>query len=199
MTTNLSKSQLATILSALDGERRSPANRDAALRAIGRRPSGSASPRRGPGGADGLLDGRLDAEAWRAELGLPEHGAGKPSEPDLATENACLRARIVELEQQLAAWILPRQATGQPRQGTKEELVIGLLRRSEGATLVQIVEAIGWQAHTVRGAFAGALEEEARAGGELRARRQVASASTGSLPNSRTTLPAPSQGHLRRC
>ena len=34
--TDLSKTQLATILSALDGKRRSPANKDAALKAIGR-------------------------------------------------------------------------------------------------------------------------------------------------------------------
>ena len=44
--TDLSKTQLATILSALDGERRSPANKDAALKAIGRVPSASASPPR---------------------------------------------------------------------------------------------------------------------------------------------------------
>ena len=36
MTTDLSKSQLVTILSVLDSKRRSPANKDAALKAIGR-------------------------------------------------------------------------------------------------------------------------------------------------------------------
>ena len=33
--TDLSKSQLATILSPIDGDRRGPANKDAALKAIG--------------------------------------------------------------------------------------------------------------------------------------------------------------------
>jgi hypothetical protein len=34
-----------------------------------------------------------------------------------------------------------------------------MLRRKEGATIVQIVAATGWQPHTVRGAFAGALKK----------------------------------------
>ena len=38
--------------------------------------------------------------------------------------------------------------------------MIGLLQRAEGATLAQIVEATGWQPHTVRGAFAGALKKK---------------------------------------
>jgi hypothetical protein len=34
-----------------------------------------------------------------------------------------------------------------------------MLRRPEGATIAQIVEVTGWQSHTVRGAFAGALKK----------------------------------------
>ena len=34
-----------------------------------------------------------------------------------------------------------------------------MLRRAEGATIAQIVEATGWQPHTVRGALAGALKK----------------------------------------
>jgi hypothetical protein len=37
--------------------------------------------------------------------------------------------------------------------------MIAMLRRPEGATIAQIVEASGWQSHTVRGAFAGALKK----------------------------------------
>jgi hypothetical protein len=32
-----------------------------------------------------------------------------------------------------------------------------MLRRKEGATIAQIVDATDWQAHIVRGAFVGAL------------------------------------------
>jgi len=42
-----------------------------------------------------------------------------------------------------------------PREGTKQEQVLAMLRRSEGATVAQIAEATGWAQHTVRGFFAG--------------------------------------------
>ena len=34
-----------------------------------------------------------------------------------------------------------------------------MLGRPEGATIAEIVAATGWQPHTVRGAFAGALKK----------------------------------------
>jgi hypothetical protein len=42
-----------------------------------------------------------------------------------------------------------------PREGTKQEQVLAMLGREEGATIAQICEATGWQGHTVRGFFAG--------------------------------------------
>ncbi len=42
-----------------------------------------------------------------------------------------------------------------PREGTKQQQVLVLLRWPEGATVAQVAEATGWQAHTVRGFFAG--------------------------------------------
>ena len=46
-------------------------------------------------------------------------------------------------------------APRKPREGTKQETVLAMLRRAEGATIAQICEATGWQQHTVRGFFAG--------------------------------------------
>ncbi|WP_188971781.1 DUF3489 domain-containing protein [Neoroseomonas lacus] len=46
-------------------------------------------------------------------------------------------------------------ASRQPRTGTKQETVLALLRRDEGATIAQIIHATGWQQHTVRGFLAG--------------------------------------------
>ena len=46
------------------------------------------------------------------------------------------------------------------REGTKQATMIAMLRRPEGATIAQISEATGWQFHTVRGAFAGALKKK---------------------------------------
>ena len=68
-TTDFSKKQLATILSALDDAPRSPANKGEALRAIGR-----SAKRFGLttddvlAAAAGLLDGRLSAADFRVEL-----------------------------------------------------------------------------------------------------------------------------------
>jgi hypothetical protein len=51
----------------------------------------------------------------------------------------------------------PRDANAprKPREGTKQEQVLAMLRRPEGATVAQIAEATGWAQHTVRGFFAG--------------------------------------------
>jgi hypothetical protein len=35
-----------------------------------------------------------------------------------------------------------------------------MLKRPEGATIAEVVEALQWQAHTVRGAIAGALKKK---------------------------------------
>jgi predicted ArsR family transcriptional regulator len=49
--------------------------------------------------------------------------------------------------------------TRTPRAGTKQALMIALLRRPEGATVEQIAAATGWQHHTIRGAISGALKK----------------------------------------
>ena len=48
---------------------------------------------------------------------------------------------------------------GTVREGTKQAALVEMLRRPKGATIAEIVEATGWQAHTGRGAFAGALKK----------------------------------------
>jgi Protein of unknown function (DUF3489) len=51
-----------------------------------------------------------------------------------------------------------REATA-PRNGSKTATVVALLERAKGATLPEIMEKMGWQAHTVRGFMAGALRK----------------------------------------
>lgn len=46
------------------------------------------------------------------------------------------------------------------RAGTKQAMLIALLQASEGATMVEIVAATGWKAHTARGAMFGALKKK---------------------------------------
>ena len=52
----------------------------------------------------------------------------------------------------------PARAPGaarKPREGTKQEAVLTMLRRAEGATIAQIADTTGWANHTVRGFLAG--------------------------------------------
>ena len=43
---------------------------------------------------------------------------------------------------------------------TKQQIMIDLLRRPEGATIEEIANATEWQSHTVRGAMSGALKKK---------------------------------------
>ncbi|WP_337072661.1 DUF3489 domain-containing protein [Aeromonas veronii] len=54
-----------------------------------------------------------------------------------------------------ATWVKPRT-----RDNSKQAEVIRMLQRPEGATIGQICAATGWQAHTVRGTFAGAFKKK---------------------------------------
>ena len=56
----------------------------------------------------------------------------------------------------------PKPATTErkTREGTKQALVIEMLRRPEGATIAEIVEATAWASHTIRGFMAGALKKK---------------------------------------
>lgn len=47
-----------------------------------------------------------------------------------------------------------------PREGTKQAILIAMLRTPDGATIEEIMAATGWQSHTVRGAMAGALKKK---------------------------------------
>jgi len=62
-----------------------------------------------------------------------------------------------------AADTVPRSRTGgqvrKSRPDTKQTQLVAMLQKPEGASLDEIVAATGWQAHTVRGAIAGALKK----------------------------------------
>ncbi|KIL98266.1 MAG: DUF3489 domain-containing protein [Magnetospirillum sp.] len=47
-----------------------------------------------------------------------------------------------------------------PREGTKQEALISMLKRPEGASIAEIMEATAWQAHSIRGFIAGALKKK---------------------------------------
>lgn len=86
------------------------------------------------------------AEGYDA-LGLPRPAPTTVAKLDAIIANA-------EAAQQVDA---PKPRT---RDNSKQATVIGMLKRPEGATISQICEATGWQAHTVRGTFAGAFKKK---------------------------------------
>ena len=43
---------------------------------------------------------------------------------------------------------------------SKQDEVIAMLRRPEGATVDEVANATGWQRHTVRGVFSGTLKKK---------------------------------------
>ena len=96
--------------------------------------------------------GRIAAEGYDA-LGMPRPGVQQPT-PEFDAE----------LEQDVAAaeatWKQEAKATPRTRENSKQADVIRMLQRPEGATINQICTATGWQAHTVRGTFAGAFKKK---------------------------------------
>jgi len=51
----------------------------------------------------------------------------------------------------------PQSDTKRP---SKQDAVIAMLRRPEGATVDEVASATGWQRHTVRGVFSGTLKKK---------------------------------------
>jgi hypothetical protein len=73
-----------------------------------------------------------------------------------------------------------------PRAGTKQALMIDLLKRPEGATVEQIAAATGWQHHTIRGAISGALKKKLGLTVEATRTREVGPNKTGAKGSATT-------------
>ena len=73
-----------------------------------------------------------------------------------------------------------------PRAGTKQALLIELLKRPEGATVEQIAAATGWQHHTIRGAISGALKKKLGLNVEATRTREVGPNKTGAKGSATT-------------
>jgi len=54
----------------------------------------------------------------------------------------------------------PPAAPKTPRIVTKQAKLITMLEAPDGASIAEIVEAMGWQAHTIRGAISGVLKKK---------------------------------------
>jgi hypothetical protein len=92
-------------------------------------------------------NGRLTLRVAAADV-ITAWEASQPLDAALASLRTILAGRPARASQ---AADTPRK----PREGMKQAAVLALLRRAEGATVAQVVEATGWAPHTVRGFFAG--------------------------------------------
>lgn len=104
----------------------------------------------------------VPADAAAILAGAPVQTACRDWLADYLTRTAGLDADTAGLaaRRAVAAMTLPAPAAPRaPRSGSKQDLLVELLRRPEGATLAQMAGATGWQAHAVRGALAGALKK----------------------------------------
>ncbi|MBM9592946.1 DUF3489 domain-containing protein [Roseitranquillus sediminis] len=97
------------------------------------------------------------SEAGLAAIGVEPEGApdGGDTAPGGATE-----APTTDPATEAAGDAASSPKARKPREGTKQAQLIAMLRTPEGATIDEIVAATGWQPHTVRGAFAGALKKK---------------------------------------
>ncbi|MCL4189753.1 MAG: DUF3489 domain-containing protein [Rhodobacteraceae bacterium] len=92
-------------------------------------------------------------DAGLAAIGIePEDGDGAPTGADAVPS--------AEPPQDAPTEADPAPKARTPRTGTKQAKLIEMLRAEGGATVNEIVAATGWQPHTVRGAFAGALKKK---------------------------------------
>ncbi len=53
-----------------------------------------------------------------------------------------------------------KKVNGSARRGTKQAILIEMLKRSKGATIADMAAKTGWQTHSVRGAISGALKKK---------------------------------------
>lgn len=99
----------------------------------------------------------IQGEAQPEEVLPPVTGVATSAMPPLANDPE-LEAAVSAAE---ARWQQdpPDPRPKRSREHSKQARVIAMLKRPEGATLAQISEATGWQAHTTRGFFAGTLKK----------------------------------------
>ncbi len=83
-------------------------------------------------------------------------------DPEIEAAVSAAEANWAQEKQEAAKQLIKVGVEGKPRtrDNSKQATVIQMLQRPEGATIQQIMDATGWQAHTVRGTFAGAFKKK---------------------------------------
>ncbi len=116
--------------------------------------------------------GKLQPKTPAAELAVPAtpegHQRQKPArQPVQRKARVAPHSPVVATSGEESAGIGgsgKRGRKGQPvpasAEGTKKALVLAMLRRPQGATLAELMQATGWQSHSVRGFLSGAIAKK---------------------------------------
>lgn len=119
-------------------------------------------PRRGPitlAALDAVITNAEAAQHGESQVLADEVGGEDPTDAEIDASNAIdpeIEAAVTAIEATARA----EAKKPRTRDNSKQASVIAMLKRPEGATIAQIVDATGWQAHTVRGTFAGAFKKK---------------------------------------
>lgn len=111
--------------------------------------------------SDGV-DHFVAAEGFDA-LGLTRPTAALMPEVAPLDPDPELEATVANVEAQWAQGAQQPDAAPKvrrQREHSKQAIIIGMLGRPQGATVAEICACTGWQAHTVRGTFAGAFKKK---------------------------------------
>jgi hypothetical protein len=92
-------------------------------------------------------------EATETPNAAPQAPKGAPAKPK-PTKGSTAAKKAPKAKKAAKA-----QDTAGPRAGSKTAQVVAMLQRKNGATLAEIMKAMGWQRHTVRGFMAGAMKK----------------------------------------
>src|SRR3954469_7772311 len=91
-----------------------------------------------------------------AALGIDPRNEAEDAEADAAEE---ARSKVEAKPNARPKSPKTKEPKG-PRKDSKQARHIAMLRRAKGASIDEVVEALDWQPHTVRGAIAGALKKK---------------------------------------